>query len=182
VGRVLALWKERSSASFEEMLGAYGVDTIAARDQEFGVPALTVVDPVRSVRLCGARALDAVTRDPRRVALLARAGRHDDAKAAQLEVALRPVLPLLRMTVQRGSERAPLAAITRSAGAIAALVLAGRALDLTKMAEVLAGISLDAEGDDEPKLVATVLDALGRHSPAVALAARRALSSPELGA
>ncbi len=182
IGRVLALWKERSPASFAEMLASYGFDVVRADAHELSGPELLLLDPHRGSLLRGDQALDTIARDVRYAAILARAGRHDDAKAAQLEVALRPVLPLLRMSFAApGKERLAIGAIASSARTVAALVLASRALDLTRMAEILSGASAAPGADAEAKLLAAVLTALGASRPSAALAIRRTLSSPELG-
>jgi hypothetical protein len=181
IGRALALWKGRSPASFAEMLETYGVDVAPAAEQDLGGPDILLVDPVKGSLLRGDRALDGIARDPRRLALLARAGRHDDAKAAQLEVALRPFAPLLRMSVRRGDERIAVSAIAGSPRAVAALVLVSRAVDLARMAEILGSVALDAT-DDESKLIAMLIEAVAPRSPSTALAVRRAVSSPEVGA
>jgi len=180
VGRVLALWKQRSPASFTDLLGVYGFDVASPAEPDLAGAQLIVVDTRSGSTRRGDRALAAIAGDPRCAALLARAGRHDDAKMAQLEVALRPIFPLLRMSVASDKEREPVGVIAKSARTIAAMVLASRALDLTRIAEILA--SLEPGGDMEPKLLGAVLNALAETRVSAAIAVRRTLSSPELDA
>ena len=177
--RALALWKERAPASFASILVDYGVDVLVSND--LGGPTLAVVDPARSIVVSGRQAADALSRDPRRIALLARAGRHEDARKAQVEVVVRgAVLPLLRLAIGAVAARKTVADVATGPGAVAVLLAALRALDLTGMAEVLASASRVADDAfDESALVAAVEASLRDHA-AASLAARRSLSSPEL--
>jgi hypothetical protein len=177
--RALASWKERAHASFESMLGGYGIDIAAAQDDLRG-PTLVVVDPVRSSVLRGSHAVRAIGRDPRRLALLARAGRDEDARKAQTALVVnRWVLPLLRLAGPVGQERRTVAEIATRARTVAGLLAALRALDLTGLAEVLAAaFRLDGNLDEE-SLLAAVQNGVGGQAGA-AHALRRTLSSPEL--
>jgi hypothetical protein len=180
IGRAFALWKERSPVSFAGLLGDYGFD-VSPGDGELSGPYVLLIDPAKGSLVRGDGALDFIARDPRRLALLARAGRHADARAAQLEVALRDVLPLFRMSLLRGQERVSLSTIAASARITAVTILASRGVELTIMAEILGRVSLPTDADDESKLLTALLDALADARPTVAMALRRALSSPELG-
>jgi hypothetical protein len=181
--RALALWKEQAPASFASLLQAYGLD-VSTPSAELEAPVLTVADPARDVVVRGERALDAFARDPRRLALLARAGRNDDAKAAQLEVAMRgSVLPLLKSPVVRGAERKAVGDAIQDARALAGLILGLRAFDLTGMADVLSSPpGKEGEAIDATAWVELIADGLrGGAYAGVSHAMRSALSSPELG-
>ncbi len=180
--RALALWKDRAPASFQSTLEVYGIDVVSTRDDLRG-PTWVVVDPARGAILRDERALDAIARDPKRLALLARAGRQDDAKMAQVEIVMRgSVLPLLQTKVARGEERRPVADVVVGARAIAGLLLALRAMDLSGMTELLASIPADGgKALDEAAWLDSIATLLRHNSQGVVgHAIRRALSSPEL--
>jgi hypothetical protein len=179
IARALAVWKERSPVSFVSMLGDYGFDVWAVEGDLAG-PSVQLLDPLKGSLWCGDSALDFIARDPRCIALLARAGRHEDARRAQVEVALRQVSPLFRMSVLRDQDRVALGTVATSARASAAMVIASRAVDLTRMAEILGGQSLPPGEDAEAKLLSRVLESLSDAHPAAAMSLRRTLSSPEL--
>jgi hypothetical protein len=180
IARVLGAWKARAPERFAAMLGAYGFDVIA-RDDLRG-PALVIVDP-RGAIVHGDKALNAVAADPRRLAVLARAGRDEQARATQIDhVVSAVVTPLLRTPVRRGDSRTPVADVLPSACGTAALLCAARALDTAALDELVRVAIADApvEGGE-----AAVLDSIARYlrvsgHAAAAHDVRRTLSSPEL--
>lgn len=181
VARALVVWKERAPASFAACLGDAGIDV--APSQDGAEPAWIVVDPARKILLRGASAVDAIVRDPRRLALLARAGRHPDARAAQIDVAVREsVRPLLGLSVLRGGVPTTIGEAARSPRSLVALLLVLRGIALEGIAEVLSiAAPNDARAPDEAAWLEGVLAALRFGSRgAIGHAARRAMSSPEL--
>jgi hypothetical protein len=184
--RALASWKETAPSSFGTLLEGYGIDVVPGQDELRG-PTLVVVDPDEGI-VRGGAALARLAQDQRRLALLARAGRHDDAKNAQLDVVMRgSVLPLFQMSVARGGDRRPLGEAVVSPRALAGLLLALRALDLTGMADFFT--SLPSEGpidaakplNDGAAWVESIAALLrSTEHGSLAHAIRRTLSSPEL--
>jgi hypothetical protein len=180
IPRALFAWKTRDAKSFETKLAVYGID-VAPTDDLRG-PVLEVVDP-RGKLLRGERALDALVADVRRLSVLARAGRDEHARAAQIERALASVVrPVLRVPVSRGEKRTTLGDVVVSARGFAALFCAARGIGATAFEEVMRVSMADApEEMSEESLLETVARYL-RVSGHVAIAAdvRRTLSSPEL--
>jgi hypothetical protein len=181
--RALLSWKEKAPDSFAACVGDAGIDVDAAPADPSAAPTWIAVDPARRIVLRGEAALDAIVRDPRRLALLARAGRHPDARAGQIDVVVRDsVQPLLRLTVPGGAGRTTIAEAARSPRSLVALLLVLRGVELEGVANVLSVAAAEgARALEEAPWVESVLGALRFGSRgAIGQAARRALSSPEL--
>jgi hypothetical protein len=180
IPRAMLAWKTRDAKSYGAKIAAYGID-VAPTDDLRG-PVLEIVDP-RGKVIRGERALDALTADVRRLAVLARAGRDDAASAAQIERAIASVArPMLRVPVSRGETRATLGDVVASARGVAALLCAARGIGATAFEELVRVAIADApNGSNEESLVEAVARYL-RVSGHAAIAAdvRRTLSSPEL--
>jgi hypothetical protein len=178
----LAEWKARAPDSFTSMLGDYGID-VAPRTDDLRGPELEVVDPTRERVQTGPHAFDALSRDPRRIALLARVGRHGEARDAQLRTVLHGLVqPLLRLGLTAGGTRKTVADVVSSPRSLAVFLAAQRGLDLTGIADVLVAASRrEADGPAEATLLLALQDGLRKHTSA-AHAVRRTLSSPELSA
>ncbi len=181
VARVLSRWKSATPERFDAALGAYGIDVLVARDDLRG-PSLTVTDG-RGALVQGPRALQAIAGDPKRLAVMARAGRDAEAQAAQLQHAIvRIVQPLLRAPLRRGDARIAVGEVLPSARGLAAVLCAARALPSQAFDEVAAVALADVAADaaEEPLLeaLARYLRVAGHASSAHDI--RRALSSPEL--
>jgi hypothetical protein len=180
IARALEGWKTRAPERFATMVGAYGID-VFSRDDLRG-PALMVVD-TRGAMVRGDKALDIIASDPRRLAILARAGRDEHARAAQVAHAVAAaVLPLLRAAARRGDARVTVGEVVQSARGVAALLCAVRGLDQASFDEVarvaVADGSIEAGEDATLEAVARYLRVSGRTSAAHDV--RRALSSHEL--
>lgn len=183
VARALATWKERAPATFGACVSDAGIDVDPSSCGAAGDPTWIVVDPARKIVLRGGRAVDAIVRDPRRLAVLARAGRHADGRAAQIDVVVRDaVQPLLALDVPRRSGRSTIAEMARSARSLVALLLVLRRIDLHGTADVLSiAASAETAALDEAAWLENVLAALRfGDRGAIGHAARRAISSPEL--
>jgi hypothetical protein len=176
MGHALAAWKGSDAASYEALLGAYGVDTIVDAEDALATPRLVVVDPQHGV-LRGARAVALVARDPRRIALLARASRHPHARAAQAKtVAARAVAPVLNHVFVRGDRKVLVADVASSARVAAAVLCAARDTGLDGLSAMLDG---DFVGDEAlVQHAARWLLVAGQKTAAHRV--RRVLSSPEL--
>jgi hypothetical protein len=183
VARALLSWKEKAPVSFALCVGDAGIDVDAAPADSSAGPTWLAADPARKIVLRGDAALDCIVRDPRRLALLARAGRHPDARAAQIDVVVREsVQPLLSLSVPGSNGRTTIAEAARSARSLVALLLILRGVELEGVANVLSVAAADETRPlDEAPWLESVLAALRFGSRgAIGQAARRALSSPEL--
>lgn len=180
VPRALAAWKQAAPEAFASLLGKYGID-VSQRDELRG-PVLVVLDPARGVAR-GDRASEAIASDARRLAVLARAGRDEGARRAQIDRVVKAcVLPLLRSQVRRGESRVPLAEVVTSPRGLAALLCVARVLDPAAIDEALRIALSDASSTASED---AAVEALVRYvriagHPAAAHDARRASSSPEL--
>jgi hypothetical protein len=182
IARALGLWKSRAPERFASMVGEYGIDV--ATNDEIAGPVLTLVDPHGAVRR-GERALEAVAADARRLAVLARTGRDEVARAAQIECLVAAlVLPILRTAVRRGESRVSLGDTIVSARGVAAVLCAARRVDATSFDEVMRVAITDRPADasehDFLEATARYLRVSGHTSAAHDM--RRTLSSPELHA
>jgi hypothetical protein len=181
IARALAAWKARAPERFAALVGVYGID-VAQRDDLRG-PALVVVDPSRRGVVRGDAAQAAIASDARRLALLARAGRDEGARAAQVErVVAGSVQPVLRTPVERAGTRAPIGEVIVSARGVAALLCAARALDAAALEEAIKVAASDQAGSPSED---SLLDGLARYvrvsgHASAAHDIRRTLSSPEL--
>jgi hypothetical protein len=180
IARALGAWKARAPERFGAMIGVFGFDVVT-RDDLRG-PALMIVDP-RGAILRGDKAIDAVASDPRRLAILARAGRDEHARIAQIEqVVAAVVVPILRTPVRRGESRTSVADVVATARGVAALLCAARALDVTAFDELVRVAIADAPADGGET---AIVDSIARYlrvsgHRAAAHDVRRTLSSPEL--
>jgi hypothetical protein len=158
---------------------------VAQRDDVSG-PVLVVVDPGRRGVVRGEAAVEAIASDARRLAVLARAGRDEGARRAQVERAVSAFLsPVLRMAVERAGARKPIGDVVVSAHGVAALFCAARALDPASLEEAVRVAS--AEDASATANEDTLIEALARYVRVSGHAAashdiRRTLSSPELRA
>jgi hypothetical protein len=176
LARALAEWKKADAASFEAQLGVYGIDVLASDDDPLAGAKLLVVDPQRGI-VRGARALSLLARDPRRLALLARASRDERARAAQVKTAVSwAIAPVFARVVLRGDRKVVVGDLAVTPRAAAAVLCAARVVSLDDL-----GALLDVEAasdEDSLRHAARWLVVQGHKTTAHLI--RRILSTPEL--